>query len=142
VFLGCLDSVCKCEVRCLLEPGARELYVNWDEAIENLARGSHEVTVSDPNDPKLLALIDDLSAFSRHLRELWARGDVGYLGGIVHMRHPRVGKIHLPRNRLSVPHRGGQRLLDYHAEPGSQSARAFEELRSLSERNQDGLGRV
>jgi MmyB-like transcription regulator ligand binding domain len=89
--------LCKCEVRCLLEPAARELYVNWDEAIENLVRGSHEVTVSDPNDPKLSALIDDLSAFSRHLRELWARGDVGYLGGIVHMRRPRWQDSSAPR---------------------------------------------
>ena len=58
------------------------------------------------------------------------------------MRHPRVGEIHLRRNRLSVPHRGGQHLPIYHAEPGSQSARALEELRSMSVREQGGLGRV
>jgi hypothetical protein len=55
------------------------------------------------------------------------------------MRHPRVGEIHLRRNRLSVPRRGGQHVLIYHAEPGSQSARALEELRSLSVREHDGL---
>jgi DNA-binding XRE family transcriptional regulator len=126
----------------LLEPAARELYVNWDEAIENLVRGLREATVSDPNDPKLCALIDELSAASRRFRELWARGDVGYRYGTIHMRHPRVGEIHLRRNRLSVPNRGGQHLLIYHAEPGSQSARALEELRSMSVREQGGLGRV
>jgi MmyB-like transcription regulator ligand binding domain len=126
----------------LLEPAARELYVNWDEAIENLVRGLREVTVSDPNDPKLCALIDELSAASRRFRELWAHGDVGYLYGTIHMRHPHVGEIHLRRNRLSVPHRGGQHLLIYHAEPGSQSAQALEELQSLSVREQGGPGRV
>jgi hypothetical protein len=31
-----------------------------------------------------------------------------------------------------VPHSNGQHLLIYHAEPGSESAKALEELRSLS----------
>jgi len=91
----------------LLEPAARELYVNWDEEIETLVRGLREVTVSEPDDPKVRALIDELSA-SRHFRELWAaRGDVGYRAGTVHMRHPRVGEIHLRRNLLRVPRRAG-----------------------------------
>jgi len=116
----------------VLEPAARELYVNWDQGIENLVRGLREVTVTDPNDPKLCALIDELSAASQHFRELWARADVGYHTGTIHMRNPRVGELHLRRNRLSVPYSGGQHLLVYYAEPGSQSAQALEELRSLS----------
>jgi transcriptional regulator with XRE-family HTH domain len=123
----------------LLDPAARELYVNWDEAIEDSVRGLREATVSDLDDPKVRVLIHELSAASRHFRELWARADVGYRTGTTHLRHPRVGDIHLRRNRLSVPHRGGQHLLIYHAEPGSKSARALEELRSLSVRDRDGL---
>ena len=126
----------------LLEPAARELYVNWDEVIENSVRGLREATVSDPDDPKVRALIDELSAASRRFGELWARADVGYRTGITHMRHPHVGEIHLRRNRLSVPRRGGQHVLIYHAEPGSQSARALEELRSSPVRVDDGLVRV
>jgi MmyB-like transcription regulator ligand binding domain len=125
----------------LLEPAARELYVNWDAAIQNVVTGLREVTV-DPDDPKLRALIDELSAASQHFRELWARADVGYHTGTNHLRHPRVGELHLRRNRLSMPYSGGQYLLIYHAEPGSQSARALEELRSLSVREHDDLGRV
>ena len=126
----------------LLEPTARELYVNWDEVIENSVRGLREVTVSDPNDPKVHALIDELSAASRRFGELWARGDVGYRAGITHVRHPRVGEIHLRRNRLSVPGRSGQHVVIYHAEPDSQSARALEQLRSSSVRGHDSLVRV
>ena len=126
----------------LLEPAARELYVNWDEVIENSVRGLREVSASDPNDPKVHALIDELSGASQRFRELWARGDVGYRTGTIHMRHPGVGEIHLLRNRLSVPRRGGQHLLIYYAEPGSQSARAVEELRSSSVREHDRLSRV
>lgn len=69
-------------------------------------------------------MIDELSAAGQHFRELWARVDVGYHTGTIHIRHPRVGEPHLRRNSLSLPYSGGRYLLIYHAEPGSQSARA------------------
>lgn len=116
----------------LLEPAARELYVNWDVATENVVSGLREVSASDRDDPRLRALIDQLSAASDRFCELWARADVGYRTGTIHMRHPRVGELHLRRNRLGVPHSAGQHMLIYHAEPGSQSAQALEELRRLS----------
>jgi hypothetical protein len=74
-------------------------------------------------------LIDELSAASARFRELWARADVGYRAGIAHFRHPVVGDLHLRRNRLSVPHSGGQHLIVFHADPGSPSAEALEKLR-------------
>jgi len=77
-----------------------------------------------------------MSAASPRFRELWARADVGYPLGIMHMRHPRVGDLYLYRNQLNVPHvlnAIGQHLLIYHADPGSDSARALEALRSLSD---------
>ena len=46
----------------LLDPGARELYVNWDAATQNVVSGLREVAVSDLDDPRLRALIDELSA--------------------------------------------------------------------------------
>jgi hypothetical protein len=77
-------------------------------------------------------LIDELTAASQRFRELWARADVGYRKSIIHMRHPQVGDLHLHRNRLVVPHSGGQHLLIYYAEPGSESAKALEVLRGLA----------
>jgi hypothetical protein len=116
----------------LRDPAARQLYVNWDEATHITVCEFREVIGTDLDDPRLRALIDGLSADSHRFRELWARADVGYSTGIIHMRHAQAGDLHLHRNRLSVPHSGGQHLLIYHAEPGSESARALEELRSLS----------
>ena len=46
------------------------------------------------------------------------------------MRHPEVGDIHLHRTKLDVPQSGEQHLLIYYAEPGSESAKALEGLRS------------
>jgi hypothetical protein len=77
-------------------------------------------------------LIDELSAASQRFRELWERADVGYRPGIIHMRHPQVGELYLHRTSLNVPRPGGQHLLIFYAEPGSESAKALEELRSLS----------
>lgn len=58
---------------------------------------------------------------------------MGYRVGVTHMRHPRVGDVYLHRNRFNIPHSGGQHLLIYRAEPGSESAAALGELRGLVE---------
>lgn len=115
----------------LLDPAARELYVDWDEATEVAVSGLREVAGSAANDPRLRAFVDELSTASQRFRELWARADVGYRGGLVHVRHPLVGDLFLRRNRLTIPHSAGQHLLIYHAEPGSETATALEQLRSL-----------
>jgi transcriptional regulator with XRE-family HTH domain len=120
----------------LFDPAARELYVDWDEATDAAVSGLRESAGTDPDDPRMQKLIAELSAGSARFRELWARADVGYRLGILHMRHPRVGDLYLHRNQLNVPHVPnceGQHLLIYHAEPGSDSARALEALRSLSD---------
>jgi hypothetical protein len=114
----------------LLAPAARDLYVDWDEATEVAVNGLRAVAGIDLDDPRMRALIEDLSVSSDRFRELWARAGVGYRGGIVHMRHPKVGDIHLHRTKLNVPQSGEQHLLIYYAEPGSESAEALEDLRS------------
>jgi transcriptional regulator with XRE-family HTH domain len=121
----------------LLEPAARQLYSNWEYASENLVRGLREVAVTDLNDRRLRALIDQLTQDSPLFRQLWERADVGYRVGTINMRHPRVGELELYRNRLSLPHSGGQHILIYHAEPESVTARALEALRSLPTQDAD-----
>ena len=113
-----------------LDPAARERFVNWDE-LTDIAVCEFREAAGDLDDPRVRALLDELSAGSERFRELWARGDVGHSTGIVHTRHPEVGDFFLHRTRLVVPHSGGQLLLLYHAEPGSESARALQKLRSL-----------
>jgi transcriptional regulator with XRE-family HTH domain len=118
----------------LLDPTARELYVDWDEATDVAVSGLREAAGSDPDDPRLRSLIDELSTASERFRELWERADVGYRVGVIHMRHPKVGDLYLHRNRFNIPHSGGQHMLTYRAKPGSQSATALEELRTLSDK--------
>ena len=113
-----------------LDPAARDLFVQWDVSTEVVVSELRELAGTDLDDPRMRALIDDLSASSQRFRELWARAEVGYRPGAVHIRHERVGDLYLQRTRLRVPHSDGQHLLIYHAEPGSESAKALEALRS------------
>jgi transcriptional regulator with XRE-family HTH domain len=115
----------------LLEPVARDFFVDWDESTDVVVSGLREAAGSDPDDPRLRALVDELSGASPRFRELWARAEVGYRTGVIHMRHPDVGDLYLHRNRFNIPHSGGQHMLTYRAEPGSESAAALEALRSL-----------
>jgi transcriptional regulator with XRE-family HTH domain len=114
-----------------VDPAARDLYVDWDEATDVVVSGLREAAGSDPDDPRVRRMIEELSAASERFRELWARADVGYRASVIHMRHPKVGDLYLHSNRFNIPHSGGQHLLTYRAEPGSDSAKALDALRSL-----------
>jgi transcriptional regulator with XRE-family HTH domain len=115
----------------LLDPAARALYVDWDQATAVAVSGLREAAGSDPDDPRVQSLVDELSAASERFRELWARADVGYRSDVIHMRHAIVGDLYLYPNRFNVPHSRGQHMLTYRADPGSASAKALDALRSL-----------
>jgi len=116
----------------LTDPAAPKLYVDWDAATELIVNGLREFSGDCPNDPRMRALIAELSSASARFRELWSRAEVGYTLGIHHLRHPVVGELFLSRHRLNAPYPGGDHVVMYRAQPGSDSARALEELRSLS----------
>jgi transcriptional regulator with XRE-family HTH domain len=115
----------------LLDPAARELYVDWDHATEVAVSGLRELSGTCPNDARMAELVDELSSASARFRELWSRAVVGYRLGVQHMLHPVVGELFLHRTRLNAPYPGGDHLLIYRAERDSDSARALEKLRSL-----------
>jgi transcriptional regulator with XRE-family HTH domain len=117
----------------LLDPAARELYANWDEATASAVGGLRELAGPSTNDARMKALTDELCAVSTLFRELWLGGTVvGYYFGTHHIRHPLVGDLYLYRHRLNAPYPGGDHVVIYRAESGSDSARALEELRCLS----------
>jgi hypothetical protein len=116
----------------VLDPAARELYVDWDEAIASLISGLRDLSGACPEDPRMRALVTELSTASARFRELWSRAEVGYHFGIHHMRHTLVGDIYLHRHRLNAAYPGGDHVLMYRAEPGSGSAKALDQLRRMS----------
>ena len=113
----------------LVEPVAREFFVDWDDATDIAVSGLREVAGGASNDPRMRALVAELSAVSSRFRELWTRAEVGYRPGLTHVRHPVVGELYLHRYRLSIPHSGGQHVIIFRADPDSPTAEALEKLR-------------
>jgi transcriptional regulator with XRE-family HTH domain len=112
-----------------LDPGERDLIVDWERATEGMVAGFRTSLGSDTADPRIAQLIGELSLASERFRRLWARHDVKPLGGgPTRMLHPVVGMLELHREKLRVGDPAGQILVIYHAEPGSASAKSLAAL--------------
>jgi transcriptional regulator with XRE-family HTH domain len=117
--------------RCrFLDPAAKYVYPDWDEATALAVGGLRELSADDPDDPRLLALVTELCSRSERFKQLWQQADVGYIKGINHMRHPDVGDLYLTRTKLDIPQSAGQHILTFHAPPESASMRALDQLRA------------
>jgi transcriptional regulator with XRE-family HTH domain len=112
-----------------LDPAERDLYPDWPKAIGGMIASFRASIGPAADDPRIAQLVGELSLASEHFRRLWARHDVRALaGGAVTMNHPEAGSLALWREKLPVGDSGGQLLVIYHAEPGSDSALALERL--------------
>ena len=109
-----------------LDPAERDRHPDWPRAIGGLVASFRASIGTDTDDPRVAQLVGELSLASEHFRKLWARHDVKALAGAaVQMRHPEVGELSLRREKLPIGDSGGQLLVIYHAEPGSESALAL-----------------
>jgi transcriptional regulator with XRE-family HTH domain len=116
-----------------LDPGERDLRADWDRATRDSVAGLRAISVADPVDPRLTALVGELSMRSDRFRKLWARHDVHKrTSGVSRLRHPQVGPLELRHEKLAVMGADGQVLVIYHAEPGSPSAQALDLLGSIA----------
>lgn len=116
-----------------LDPSARQFYADWDAAAGATVAGLRLASGAAPDDPRLRAVLDELSAGSPDFRERWAvtdaRGKRPERKGFV---HPTVGPLTLRAHSFDVRSAPGQELVVYRAEPGSPSADALELLGSLA----------
>ena len=116
----------------LLDPRERELHKDWQSGTIAVIAGLRAVAGTDPDDPRLAALVGELCLKSDRFRRIWARHDVRRREGAVsHLRHPEVGDLELHREKLAITGTDGQLLVIYHAETGSNSARALALLGSM-----------
>ncbi|MFJ5301279.1 helix-turn-helix transcriptional regulator [Streptomyces sp. NPDC088350] len=106
-----------------LDPAARDLYPDWAavaaQAVANLRVSSGR----NGDDPKLSALVGELSVRSEDFRRLWADHEVKECAyGVKRVRHPIAGLLTLPYETLAVPGELEQTLVVYTPEPGSETA--------------------
>jgi transcriptional regulator with XRE-family HTH domain len=116
-----------------LDEDERDLHPDWERMIAGMVAAFRTSLGTDVDDPRLAQLVGELSLGSELFRQLWARHDVKPLAGkLMRMSHPEVGMLELRLEKLPIGDSGGQLLVIYHAEPGSDSARSLVLLRSLA----------
>ncbi|NUP18282.1 MAG: helix-turn-helix domain-containing protein [Streptomyces sp.] len=114
-----------------LRPEYRDLFVEWEQKASDMVSYLRMDAGCHPDDPRLSALVGELSVKSEEFRRLWATHDVKEKSyGVKHIRHPLVGELTLNFESFRLSDGTEQSLLTYHAEPGSPSAEALRLLAS------------
>jgi transcriptional regulator with XRE-family HTH domain len=113
-----------------VDPTSKQLFPDWDEATALAVGGLRALFAEDPDDPRLRALIDELSSSNERFTQLWEEAEVGYTKGVTHLRHPAAGDLYLTRTKLDLPNTGGAHIITWHAPPNSASAHALDQLRA------------
>ncbi|MFF4273230.1 helix-turn-helix domain-containing protein [Streptomyces sp. NPDC001536] len=114
-----------------LRPEYRDLFVEWESKATDVVSYLRMDAGCHPDDPRLSALVGELSVKSEEFRRLWATHDVKEKGyGVKHFRHPLVGDLSLSFESFRLSDDSEQMLITYHAEPGSPSAEALRLLAS------------
>ena len=115
----------------LLDPEEREFHADWEAATAEFVGAFRRSIGEQPDDPRIVELVGELSLASGRFRALWARHDVRRLaGGTTTVHHPVVGELGLHRDKLPVD---GLTLVLYYPDPGSGSAEKLRVLASLAE---------
>jgi transcriptional regulator with XRE-family HTH domain len=114
-----------------LRPEYRELFVEWEQKAVDIVSMLRMDAGFCPDDPRLSALVGELSVKSEEFRRLWATHDVKEKAyGVKRLHHPLVGDLTLHFEGFRLSDGSDQTLVTYHSEPGSPSADALRLLAS------------
>jgi transcriptional regulator with XRE-family HTH domain len=114
-----------------LRPEYQDLFVEWEQKAIDIVCLLRMDAGCHPDDPRLSALVGELSVKSEDFRRLWATHDVKEKAhGVKRLRHPLVGDLSLQYESFQLAGDSEQVLVTYHAEPGSPSAEALRLLAS------------
>lgn len=112
-----------------LDPAFRNLYLNWTEVAKESIAHLRGCTGRHPDDPRLAAIVGELSVKSAEFRQFWSGHDVKEKGfGRKEFNHPAVGRMSLDFETLALPDGPDRVLVTYTAEPGSPSQAALDLL--------------
>ncbi|MEU1201548.1 helix-turn-helix domain-containing protein [Streptomyces sp. NPDC005813] len=121
-----------------LDPSVRALYRDWTEVAQTGVAQLRMEAARDPKDPRLTALVGELSMRDEDFREWWGAHRVVTRGmGTKVLRHPVVGDLILDWNTLTCATDPDQQLVTYTAEPGTPS---HDGLRILASWTTDARG--
>ncbi|MFI9807866.1 helix-turn-helix domain-containing protein [Streptomyces sp. NPDC052301] len=114
-----------------LKPEYRDLFLDWEQKAIDIVCALRMDAGCHPDDPRLSALVGELSVKSEEFRRLWATHDVKEKShGLKRLHHPLVGDLSLNFESFRLTDGTDQSLVTYHAEPGSPSAESLRLLAS------------
>lgn len=114
-----------------LDPGARDFYVDWERAANDVVAVLRSAAGHDPYDRDLTDLVGELSTRSHEFRTLWAAHNVRFHDtGTKDLYHPVVGELTLTYDRMELAADPGLAITIWTAEPGTKSAEALSLLGS------------
>jgi transcriptional regulator with XRE-family HTH domain len=116
-----------------LDPAERALFLEWEWVTAAMVAHFRQSVGSDPDDPRFVQLVGELSVASERFRRLWGRQDVKAREGIpVPFHHPQVGDLTFRCEKLAIGGTEGQVLAVIHPEPGTSSAEKLLLLSTLT----------
>jgi transcriptional regulator with XRE-family HTH domain len=115
------------------DPAIRHLYADWEGVARSNVAMLRMDAAENPDDPRLAALVGELSVQEPQFRQWWAAQQVASRGfGRKVFRHPVAGEIVLDWDTLVCATDPEQKLIIMTAEPGSPSQEALRFLASWS----------
>ncbi|MEV7391590.1 helix-turn-helix domain-containing protein [Streptomyces sp. NPDC091215] len=112
------------------DPALRALYADWEEVAHLAIAQLRMANARHPGDPKLTALVQELSATDAQFRKWWTEHHVAIRTvGTKRLRHPVVGELTLGWNTLGCAADPDQQIIAWTALPGSPS---YDALRLLA----------
>ena len=115
------------------DPAIRQLYADWEEVALLTVAFLRMEAAETPEDPRLAALVGELSVQDRQFRQWWAAQHVASKGfGRKILRHPVAGELVLDWDTLVLATDPEQQLIIWTAEPGSPTEDGLRFLASWS----------
>ncbi|HZX07453.1 helix-turn-helix transcriptional regulator [Kribbella sp.] len=114
-----------------LDPAAREFYVDWERAADDIAAVLRLQAGQNPHDKALSDLIGELSTRSETFRTRWADHNVRFhRSGRKKLHHPVVGDLDIDFEAMEFPSDPGLTMVVYTAPTGTPTADALKLLAS------------
>ena len=112
-------------------PEVRALYADWDTIARNSVATLRRSAAQSPNDPRLLALVDDLRTRDSTFRTWWAAHEVvNSSSGTTILHHPIAGELTLDWDTFASETDPDQHLMTMTAPPHSPTHQALQFLNS------------
>ncbi|GAA2474606.1 helix-turn-helix domain-containing protein [Streptomyces longisporus] len=106
----------------ITEPAMRRLYADWEEVTRLAIAQLRMESARHPDDPRLAALVEELSARDPQFRQWWAAHDVALrTTGTKRLRHPVVGELTLDWHTLTCATDPDQHIIVWTAAPETPS---------------------